>query len=151
MIWLAVWTACGTPRVTPPHPPAEEPIQQMDRSPTPPIPPDDVVQTLLVQGALDHPGVQHFLHLDVDGHLPLSVHAPPELAEGLGRVVIGGQPVAVAAAPSAARVRLTARERRPGPRVRIHLEIPAEGVVGWVELELADYVWSAVDAELSER
>lgn len=116
----------------------------------PPIPPDSVVAQLLMQRALEHPDVRRYLHLEIPDNLPLRVHAVSSLAAGAEGLTAGGQPVRVV--PEAeARVRFTAREDLAGPRQRVRIEIPDEGVVGHVDLELADHVWSAVDAEITER
>jgi len=118
---------------------------------TPPIPPESMVQQMLGQRVLDHPEVQPYLHTEIAEHLPLTVHAVPELAEGTAALQAGGQSVRVVDAAADARFRFTAREDLEGPRVAVRFEIPAEGVVGRVVLELRDFEWSAVEADVAER
>lgn len=118
--------------------------------PHPPLPPDAVVQTLLVQGLLDHPRVAPYLHAEIAANLPLTVYAPPDLADGLGSVTVAGQLVRAVPSPEQARVQLSARVPLEGPRVRVPFAIPDEGVSGHVDLELSDYVWRPIDAVVVE-
>jgi hypothetical protein len=128
-----------------------EPSTSVPGAPHAPLPPDDVVQAMQAQAVLEHPEVEAFLHLDVPGHLPLKVHSVDALAAGASSLVAGGQAVQVVATPPEARVQLLGREALDGPRVRIRLAIPAEGVAGHVDVALADHVWSAVGASLAEQ
>lgn len=118
--------------------------------PTPVQPPDAMVQQMQMQLALDHPRVRPYLHVERAQNLPLTVYAVSALAEGASALTAADQPVRVVPEQDA-RVRFTARERLDGPRVRVRLAIPAEGVTAHVDLELRDYVWHAIDAEVVER
>jgi hypothetical protein len=142
---LALLAGCGasTPPPTPPPTPFVDPGA--------PLPPDAVVQTMQAQAVIDHPEVAMYLHLEIAGHVPLTVHAAADLAEGVAGLTAAGQPVQGMDVPGKARLHLVRRESLGGPKVRIHLAIPEEGVSGHVDLTLADYVWSAVDARLTEH
>ena len=142
LLWLAsALVGCPSAQGT-------KPPQDM---PHPPLPPDSVVQTILVQGVLDHPRVAPYLHTEIAANLPLTLYAPPDLADGLGAVTAAGQPIRAMPSPDQARVRLSARVQLEGPRVRIPFTIPAEGVRGHVDLELSDYVWHPIDAVVIEQ
>lgn len=122
-----------------------------DEEPHSPLPPESVVQQLLGQRVLDHPEVQPYLHTEVAGNFPLSVHAIEELSLGAAALEAGGRSVRVVATAAEARFRFTAREDLEGPRVAVRFEIPAEGVAGRVILELRDFEWSVVEAEVVEH
>lgn len=134
---VAVLLACG------PQPPVvvEQPVNQ-------PLPPADVVAAMQVQAVLGHADVQHFVHLEPDA--PLDVWAVDALSPGLEGRTFAGHPV-VSVPREAARIQLTDREDLPGPGVRVRVAIPSEGVVGHVDLGLADYVWSVRGTELVEH
>ncbi len=53
--------------------------------PTPPRPPEPMVQQILGQNVLDHPRVRPYLHTEVATNLPLTVHA----VSGLEQVPLG--------------------------------------------------------------
>lgn len=155
-VWLAV-SACdrksgeegapakqAEPVVTPAAPKAAV------REPTPPIPTAAMVEQLLAQLVLDHPRVAPYLHTEVAANLPLRVAPSPDLAQGAAKLQVGGQAVRIVAAGEA-RVVFKGREKIGPARERVRLEIPAEGVVGHVDLELQDNVWRAVDASVAER
>lgn len=132
----------------PPPPPPEAAVG----GPTPPRPPEAMVQQILGQKVLDHPQVRPYLHTEVPANLPLTVHAVSGLELGAPRLTVAGQPVRVTPTANEARFRFTATERmRPGARRRIRFEIPNEGVVGHVDLELRDYVWHTIDARVVEQ
>lgn len=118
---------------------------------TPPRPPEPMVQQILGQKVLTHPQVAMYLHTEVAANLPLTVHAVSGLEQGAPRLTAAGQPVRVTPTASEARFRFTSRERIGPARVRIGFEIPAEGVVGHVDLELRDYVWGYLDARVVEQ
>jgi len=120
------------------------------RGPTPPIPSAAMVEQMLAQRVLDHPRVRPYLHTEVAANVPLRVAAAPELAQGVARLEVAGQVVQVVAAAEA-RVVFTGNERIGPAKQRVRFEIPPEGVVGHVDLELADNVWQAVDASVVER
>ncbi len=119
--------------------------------PTPPRPPEYMVQQILGQKVLNHPQVAPYLHTEVPANLPLTVHAVTGLDQGASRLTAGGQPVRVTPTANEARFRFTARERPAPARARIRFEIPDEGVVGHIDLELRDYVWSCIDAQVAEQ
>lgn len=120
------------------------------RGPTPPIPSAAMVEQMLAQRVLDHPRVSPYLHTEVAANVPLRVAAAPELAQGAARLKVAGQAVQVVAAAEA-RVVFTGNERIGPAKQRVRFEIPPEGVVGHVDLELADNVWQVVDASVVER
>lgn len=91
-----------------------------------------------------------YLHTEVAANLPLRVAPSPDLAQGAAKLQVGGQAVRIVAAGEA-RVVFKGREKIGPARERVRLEIPAEGVVGHVDLELQDNVWRAVDASVAER
>ncbi|MCB9679150.1 MAG: hypothetical protein H6737_28870 [Alphaproteobacteria bacterium] len=149
MIALVLALGCGNRAPAPGPAPAVEPApKEVDVGD--PLPPDSVVQTMQAQLVLDHPSVAPFLHLEVAGNAPLKVFAVPELAKGAADLRAGGQPVQVVG-EGEARLHLVGRESLEGPRVRLTFRIPDEGVEGHVDVELADYVWSAVDASVAEH
>jgi hypothetical protein len=121
-------------------------------SPDPPLPSEAMVQQMIGQLVLDHPKVQPFLHLELPQNVPLSLWTVPELAKGAPSLIAAGQPVRVV--PTAGEARVVMSRYQPvgnAARVRVDVEVPSEGASGWVEVELRDYVWSAVGAEISER
>lgn len=115
-----------------------------------PIPPPAMVEEMQAQLVLDHPRVAPYLHTEVPANLPLRLAPSPDLAQGSPSLRVAGQPVKIVA-PADARFIFKGLEKQGGPRVRIRFEIPPEGVSGHVDLELADYVWSAIDVALIER
>jgi hypothetical protein len=117
---------------------------------TPPLPSAAMVEQMLAQRVLDHPRVTPYLHTEVPANVPLRVAPSPDLAQGAAKLRVAGQVVQVVAAGEA-RFIFTGRERIGPARERVRFEIPAEGVTGHVDLELADNVWSAIDAALTER
>lgn len=119
-------------------------------APIPALPPESAVQQMQMQLVLDHPQVRPYLHLEIPENLPLAVHAAAELSQGVASLNVGGHPVRVVDA-GIARLRFTRREQLEGPRARVHFDIPPEGVVGHVDLELTDYLWHAVDASVVEQ
>lgn len=133
------------------RPPASGPAVKPDGPTlTPPLPSAAMVEQLLGQLVLDHPRVQPYLHSEVAGNVPLRLAASPELAQGAAGLQAGGQKVQVVGA-DAARFVFTGREELGAARERVKFEIPPEGVVGHVDLQLADNVWTAVDAAVAER
>lgn len=110
-----------------------------------------MVQQILGQKVLDHPQVTPYLHTEVAANLPLKVHAVSGLDQGASRLTAGGQQVQVMPTANTARFRFTSRERLAGAQVRIHFEIPDEGVIGHVNLELRDYVWEYIGVSVVER
>ena len=117
---------------------------------TPPLPTEAMIQQLLAQGVLDHPRVIGYLHTEVAGNLPLRVAPSADLTQGAAKLQAGGQAVRVVPVGEAWVV-FKGRERIGPARERVRFEIPAEGVTGHVDLELANNVWSAVDAVVVER
>ena len=141
--------AAPAPTPAPVHTPA--PVQAATASePTPPIPSAAMVEQMLAQLVLDHPRVTPYLHTEVPANVPLRVAPSPDLAQGAAALQAGGQAVRVVPAAEA-RVIFKGRERIEGARERLRFEIPAEGVAGHVDVELADNVWRAVDASVVER
>lgn len=149
------------PDTKPAAPPDAKPAAQPDAEPaTPasqpgrelvaPIPPPAMVEQMQAQLALDHPLVAPYLHTEIPANLPLRLAPSPDLARGAPALKVGGQPVQIVPAAEA-RLIFKQLERLDGPRVRVHLEVPPEGVRGHVDLELADHVWRAVDASVVER
>lgn len=120
------------------------------KGPTPPIPSAAMVEQLLAQQVLDHPRVRPYLHTEIAANLPLRVAPSADLAQGAAALVVAGQAVQVVT-PAQARVVFTGQQSIGAARVRVGFEIPAEGVVGHVDLELADHVWRAIDASVVER
>lgn len=133
------------------RPAPERPREPRPDDPTPPPPTEAMTQQLIGQRVLDHERVRPFLHAEVAGNLPLTVYAVDGLAQGAPRMRAGGRPVAVTDAAESARFRFTSRESLGGARVRVGFEIPAEGVVGSVVLELRDYEWRVESADVVER
>jgi hypothetical protein len=109
-----------------------------------------MVQQMQAQLVLDHPRVRPYLHTEIADNLPLRVYSVADLAEGAAQLTSGGQPVRVVAEDKA-RMHFTAREDLDGPRVRIRFEIPGEGVVGHVDLELRDHEWHVTAADVVEH
>lgn len=109
-----------------------------------------MVEQMLAQLVLDHPQVAPFLHTEIPANLPLRVAPSPDLAQGAASLRVAGQAARVVTI-SEARVVFKGRERLGPARERVRFEIPAEGVVGHVDLELADNVWHAIDASVAER
>jgi hypothetical protein len=158
---LALLTiACDRPAAQPDVKPAAQPdaspaapatpASQPGRELVAPIPPPEMVEQMQAQLALDHPLVAPYLHTEIPTNLPLRLAPSPDLARGAPALKAGGQPVQLVPAAEA-RLIFKNREQLEGPRVRIHLEIPPEGVRGHVDLELADHVWRAFDASVVER
>jgi len=153
---LLPWAlACGSEEREPdPQPSTAEATTESEpptEMPTPPIPPASMVQQLQGQLVLDHREVQTYLHMERADNMPLRLYAVPELAEGAAALEAGDGPVEVVGTPDEARFRFTALEDLEGSRVRVRFEIPAEGVSGHVDLELRDWEWSVLDAEVVER
>lgn len=119
-------------------------------APTPPILSAAMVEQMLAQLVLDHPQVAPFLHTEIPANLPLRVAPSPDLAQGAASLRVAGQAARVVTV-SEARVVFKGRERLGPVRERIRFEIPAEGVVGHVDLELTDNVWHAIDGSVAER
>jgi len=117
----------------------------------PPPPSEAMVQQILAQQVLDHPRVAPYLHTEVPANVPLAVFPSPDLAKGAEKLRAGEQAVRVVASAGEARVIFRGRETVGPAKERIKFEIPAEGVAGHVDLQLADHVWSAVDAQVVER
>lgn len=156
-VLLFVLTACGSqqpvaePAVMAPPPAPVAPAAKVPaREPTPTIPSAAMVEQMLAQHVLDHPRVVPYLHTEIAANLPLRVAPSPDLAQGATALQVGGQAVRVVA-EGEARVVFKGRERLGPARERVRFEIPAEGVVGHVDLELADNVWKALDASVAER
>ncbi|MBL9100728.1 MAG: hypothetical protein JNL82_07215 [Myxococcales bacterium] len=160
---LALLTAAcdrpaAQPEARPDTKPAAQPAAMPDARPAPatdrellaPIPPPEMVEQMQAQLALDHPLVAPYLHTELPANLPLRLAPSPDLARGAPALKAGGQPVQIVPAAEA-RLIFKHLEQLEGPRVRVHLEIPPEGVRGHVDLELADHVWRAVDASVVER
>jgi hypothetical protein len=119
---------------------------------TPPLPTEAMVQQMIGQLVIDHPAVQPFLHPEIPENVPLALWTVPELAQGALALTAGGSPVRVVPSASDARVVMSRYEPvGSAARVRVHVEVPPEGAGGWVEVELRDNVWDAVDAQISER
>lgn len=161
---LVVLSGCTAPvseapatSPTPPTPeatPAKQPTPPTDasgRGLVGPPPTEAMVQQMIAQLVLDHPRVTPFLHLEIPANAPLAVFAAPDLAAGAASLRAGGQPVRVVATASDARLVLRGRESLGPAKERLTFEIPAEGVSGTVDVALADHVWRAVDASVSER
>lgn len=155
---IAACSAAGTD--VKPAESATPPVKEADqkagsplaaRGLVPPPPSEAMVQQMQVQLVLDHPRVAPYLHSESAANVPLAVFASADLALGAGKVKVAGQPVRVVAAEGEARVVLRGRESVGPAKVRVKFEIPPEGVSGHVDLQLADYVWSAVDARVVER
>jgi hypothetical protein len=151
---LLIMSACDSKPTAPAAAaPAEAPAPKKQVSSaelTPTIPPPAVIERMLAQRVLDHPKVAPYLHTENAANLPLRVAPSPDLAQGVARLQVAGQPVQVVA-EAEARVVFKGREKIGPARERVRFEIPAEGVVGHVDLELADNVWTAVDASVAER
>ncbi len=133
-----------------PTPVTAAPAKATSPEPTPPLPTEAMIEQLLAQHVLDHPRVLGYLHTEVAGNLPLTVAPSADLAQGAAKLQAGGQAVRVVPVGEA-RVVFKGRERIGPARERVRFEVPAEGVAGHVDLELADNVWSAVDAVVVER
>ncbi len=110
-----------------------------------------MVQQIQAQAVLDHPRVAPYLHTEIAANVPLAVLPSPDLAEEAAALKAAGQPVRVVTSEAAARVVFRGLEDIGPARVRVKFEIPREGVAGHVDLQLADHVWSAVDAHVVER
>lgn len=157
---LLVMSACNRkpPEVQGPAPAEPTPVTAAPakampatrQEPIPPLPTEAMIQQLLAQGVLDHPRVIGYLHTEVAGNLPLRVAPSADLTQGAAKLQAGGQAVRVVPVGEA-RVVFKGRERIGPARERVRFEIPAEGVTGHVDLELANNVWSAVDAVVVER
>ena len=116
-----------------------------------PLPPPSMVETMMAQALLDDPRVAAYLHLEVPENRPLRVHAVPGLAAGADGLRAEGESVVVVSMAAGARLQLTEKVALDGPRVRIGLAIPSEGVTGHGVVRLDDYVWSVESVELVER
>lgn len=138
-----------TPGISPG--PAAGQSRAEERGPTPPLPTEAMIQQMIAQRVLDHPRVSPFLHTEVAANVPLAVLPSPDLAQGAGELTAGGRPVRVVAAEGEARLIFRGRESIGPARERLRFAIPAEGVSGHVDVELADNVWRAVDASVVER
>jgi hypothetical protein len=128
---------------------AESPLAA--RGLVPPPPSEAMVQQILAQGVLDHPRVAPYLHTEDSANVPLAVFPSPDLAKGAEQLRAAGQSVRVVATEAEARVIFRGRERVGPAKERVKFEIPAEGVAGHVDLQLAEHEWSAVDAQVVER
>ena len=117
---------------------------------TPTIPSPALVEQTLAQHVLDHPRVAPYLHTEIAANLPLRIAPSPDLTQGAAALTAGGRPVQVVAAGEA-RVVFKGREKLAPARERVRFEIPAEGVVGHVDLELRDNAWQPIDASVAER
>lgn len=122
-----------------------------ERGPTPPLPTEAMIQQMIAQLVLDHPRVSPFLHVEIAANVPLAVFPSPDLSQGADKLTAGGRPVRVVAAEGDARLIFRGRESIGPARERLRFAIPAEGVSGHVDVELADNVWRAVDASVAER
>lgn len=152
---------CSSPGASPPavdpqtsvaRPEKAAPEQTPDASPLVPPPPSAaMVQQIQAQTVLDHPRVAPYLHTEIAANVPLAVFPSPDLAEGAAELRAAGQPVRVVTSEAAARVVFRGLEDIGPAKVRVKFEIPREGVAGHVDLQLADHVWSAVDAHVVER
>lgn len=155
-VLVAACSASGTePKPAKPATPAtpakapESPLAA--RGLVPPPPSEAMVQQMLAQAVLEHPRVAPYLHLESAANVPLAVFPSPDLAKGAAKLRAGEQVVRVVASEAEARVVFRGREKVGPAKERVKFEIPGEGVSGHVDLQLADYVWSAVDAEVVER
>lgn len=163
LVFLAGCSSPGasSPAVDPPTPVATPeraaPEKAREASPlagrglVPPPPSAAMVQQIQAQAVLDHPRVAPYLHTEIAANVPLAVLPSPDLAEGAAALKAAGQPVRVVTSEAAARVVFRGLEDIGPARVRVKFEIPREGVAGHVDLQLADHVWSAVDAHVVER
>lgn len=155
---VAACSASGTePKPVVPATPAKSATPAKAESPlaarglVPPPPSEAMVQQMLAQVVLEHPRVVPYLHLENSANVPLAVFPSPDLAKGAAKLRAADQVVRVVAAEAEARVIFRGREKIGPAKERIKFEIPAEGVAGHVDLQLADYEWSAVDAQVVER
>lgn len=133
-----------------PEKPAEAP-PLATRGLVPPPPSEAMVQQIQAQAVLEHPRVAPYLHTEIAANVPLAVFPSPDLAQGAAKLTAAGQPVRVAASEAEARVVFRGRTDIGPAKVRVKFEVPPEGVAGHVDLQLADHVWSAVDAHVVER
>jgi hypothetical protein len=154
MVIATLLAACSGPAAEPPPthqshvslPPAHEQAQVVIAPP----PPQPMVEQMIGELVLGHPRVAPYLH--VTGNVPLTVWSIPELAQGAPLMRAGGRSVSVVEHEADARFRFTAYEPLgSSARVRVRFEIPAEGVHGYVDVELRDNVWSAVGVDVVER
>lgn len=148
---VVVLSACSGSTVASSSPPATAsattpPSSVTTNAPTPPIPPEPMVQQMIAQAVLDDPRVAAYL----TAAPPWTLSAGPGLELGAGALRIGGAPVVVVASPADARVVLAARERVPDAE-RVRFEIPAEGVRGHADVQLIDWIWTVRDVVLVER
>lgn len=149
---VAVLTACSGSTVASSSPPTTTtstptpPSSVTTNAPTPPIPPEPMVQQMIAQAVLEDPRVAR--HLTTPA--PWTVFAAPGLELGASALRIGGAPVVVVASPAEARFVFAQREQRDG-LVRVRFEIPGEGVSGHADVQLADWIWTVRDVVLVEH
>jgi hypothetical protein len=145
---VAVLTACSGSTVASSSPPTTSPTPSSvtTNAPTPPIPPEPMVQQMIAQAVLDHPRVAAYL----TAAPPWTLSAGRGLELGASALRIGGAPVVVVASPADARVVLVARERLADAE-RVRFEIPGEGIRGHADVQLIDWIWTVRDVVVVER